>query len=112
MIQSMKSIAVPGLRAVTGMHIRSVPTGTPSSQVSYLKSSGSSTWLRTFTMSPFHAWWIAAVPFTRFCVEFVEIPRANSFCSSSVSFEISSSFGSVVLSSHPLIRFASPIASW
>ncbi len=30
----MNSIAVPGLRALTGMHIRSVPTGTPSSQVS------------------------------------------------------------------------------
>ena len=35
MIQSMNSIAVPGLRAVIGMHIRSVPTGTPSLQVSY-----------------------------------------------------------------------------
>ncbi len=61
-------------------------------------------------MSPFQAWWIAAVPLTRFCVELVEIPRANSFCSRSVSLEISSSLGSVVLSSHPLIRFASPIA--
>ena len=32
----MNSIAVPGLRALIGMLIRSVPTGTPSSQVSYL----------------------------------------------------------------------------
>jgi hypothetical protein len=39
-------------------------------------------------MSPFHAWWIDAVPLTRFCVELVEKPRANSFCASSVSFEI------------------------
>ena len=52
-----------------------------------------------------------AVPLTRFEVEFVEIPRANSFCSSSVPFEISSWFGSAVLRSQPLIRFASPIAS-
>ena len=61
------------------MHIRSVPTGTPSSQVSYWKFSGSSTWLRTLTMSPFQAWWIAAVPLTRFWVELVEIPRAKPF---------------------------------
>ena len=94
------------------MHIRSVPTGTPSSQVSYLKISGLSTWLRTLTMSPFHAWWIAAVPLTRFWVEAVEIPRANSFWTSSVSFEISSSFGSGVFRSKPLSRLASPIASW
>ena len=32
----MNSSAVPGLRAVTGIAIRSLPTGTPSSQVSYL----------------------------------------------------------------------------
>ncbi len=63
-------------------------------------------------MSPFQAWWITAVPLTRFWVEFVEIPRAKSFCSSSVSFEISSSFGSAVLRLNPLMRFASPIASW
>jgi hypothetical protein len=42
----------------------------------------------------------------------VEKPRANSFCSSRVAFEASSSSGISVLSSKPLIRFASPIASW
>ena len=35
MIQSMNSIAVPGLFEVIGIAIRSVPTGTPSVQVSY-----------------------------------------------------------------------------
>ena len=31
-------------------------------------------------MSPFQAWWMDAVPVTRFWTEFVEIPRAISFC--------------------------------
>ena len=63
-------------------------------------------------MSPFQAWWRTAVPETRFCTEFVENPRAFSFWASSVSFETSSSFSSSVLSSQPLSRLASPIASW
>ena len=52
------------------------------------------------------------MPVTRFWTELVEKPRANSFWSSSVSLEISSSFGSSVLRSNPFSRFASPIASW
>ncbi len=63
-------------------------------------------------MSPFHAWCSTAVPETRFWTLLVEKPRAFSFCSSSVCFEISSSSGFGVLRSKPLIRFASPIASW
>ena len=63
-------------------------------------------------MSPFHAWCMTAVPLTRFWTLLVEKPRAFSFCSSSVSFEVSSWFPSGVLRSKPLIRFASPIASW
>ena len=63
-------------------------------------------------MSPFHAWCRTAVPETRFWTELVENPRAFSFWSSSVCFEVSSSAGSSVLRSKPLIRFASPIASW
>ncbi len=64
-------------------------------------------------MSPFHAWWRTALPETRFWTLLVEKPRAFSFCSRSVFLDMLELVRDrPVLRSKPLIRFASPIASW
>ena len=62
----------PRVRAFTGTR-RSVPTGMPSLHVSNLRARGSSTWLRTLTMSPFQVWWIRASPLLMFWMSSVEI---------------------------------------
>jgi hypothetical protein len=72
-IQSMNSSAVPGCLAFDGIAMQSEPTGMPSLQVSNLKFSGFFlAWLRTLTRSPFQAWWIQAVPPSRFGAALVE----------------------------------------
>ena len=68
----MNSVAVPGWRALDGIAMQSEPTGIPSSQVWKRRFSGDLDWLRALTTSPFQAWWIQALPLTRFGAGLVE----------------------------------------
>ena len=62
-----------------------------------MKFSGLSTWLRTFTTSPFQPWWIQALPETMFWTSSVEKPRIFGLRPSAHSFAFSTSASSVEL---------------
>jgi hypothetical protein len=65
-----------------------------------------------FTTSPFQPWWIHALPETTFWMSSVENPRSFGLRPSAHSLALSTSAGSVELSSAPLTMLPAPMTSW